>query len=260
MSEKITHRKIKPGKTIIKISKDFYEKREWAENNLVCGLDEVGRGCLAGPLVVAAVILNPNNRLQLLKDSKTLTREELQKVAPRILANSRYAYGIVNHHEIDRFNIWNATLIAMRRALLNLLAVCPKLPSVILIDAMPVSLKNTAYDNIEINYFPKGESLSRSIAAASIIAKVKRDNLMGIYDTILPGYKFGKHKGYGTPEHKNMLEKNGKSILHRQTFLRKFDYLLDKPDHDLGTNISENILGNNILGNNEQQKIFCRDY
>jgi len=220
----IAHRK---GR-YIKIPKNFFENREWAKNELICGIDEVGRGCLAGPLVVAAVILFPNSRLKMLKDSKILTQEELISIAPRIIENSWFSYGIINNTDIDKFNIWNATLIAMRQAIMNLFATCPKLPSTILVDALPVNLTNTIYKDIEIQYFAKGESLSKSIAAASIIAKVKRDSLMGLYDYPIPKYSFSKHKGYGTTIHKESLSLNGSSILHRKSYLKKFDYLFEQ--------------------------------
>lgn len=224
MINKVTYR----NNTKLRFSKDFFEQREWQKGDLVCGIDEVGRGCLAGPLVVAAVILYADNRLKSLKDSKILPKDELLKIYPRIIKNSWHSFAIVNNKDIDQFNIYQATLIAMRQAVLSLLATCPQLPKVIIIDAMPLCLKNTAYEHIEIQYFPKGESISRSIAAASIIAKVKRDNLMAEYDKIIPGYDFSLHKGYGTKIHQNALFVNGDSILHRQSFLKKFSHLLEK--------------------------------
>lgn len=227
---KVTHRKIslKIGDSKIILTKDFFEKREWPKNQLVCGLDEVGRGCLAGPLVVASVILHPHNKLKLLKDSKILTKNELLNVYSRIIKNSWFSFGIVNNLDIDKFNIWNATLIAMRKSIMNLFSICPQLPSVILIDAMPVSLFNSNYENIEIYNFPNGENFSRSIAAASIIAKVKRDSLMSMYDNHLPGYNFNRHKGYATKEHRKYLYQNGKSILHRESFLNNFNNQLNE--------------------------------
>lgn len=207
----------------MRVPKDFFEKKHWANNQLVCGLDEVGRGCLAGPLVVAAVILFPNNRLKLLKDSKVLTKEELQSVYPRILANCWYGFGILNNHEIDKFNIYQATLIAMRQAIMNLFVTCPKLPSTILVDALPLTLNDTCYKDIEIHSFYRCESLSRTVAAASILAKVKRDYLMTLLDVAIPGYEFAKHKGYGTKLHLDTLQQNGSSILHRKTFLKNFN-------------------------------------
>lgn len=242
MDKKVSHRIFLPSKRAkISISKDFYEKREWDQGNLVCGIDEVGRGCLAGPVVVAAVILRPNNRLKLLKDSKTLSKEELLAVSPRIIENSWYSFGIVNNYDIDDFNIYQATRIAMKQALLNLLATSPK-PSVVLVDAMPLSLMDSSYESIEIHSFPRAESLSRSVAAASIIAKVKRDSLMAMYDNIIPNYQFGKHKGYATKEHQDALSLNGKSILHRETFLKKFGHLfINELNNDEQINMFDNI-------------------
>jgi len=243
MNKKVTFRKNIHKKKKFKkyMQKDFFEKQEWGKNQLVCGVDEVGRGCLAGPLVVAAVILYPNNRLKLLKDSKVLTREELLKVYPRIISNSWYSFGIINNIDIDKFNIWRSTLLAMRQAIMNLFAICPKLPTLILSDNMPISLENTHFKDIEIQYFPEGESISRSIAAASIIAKVKRDSLMQMYDEYLPGYEFGKHKGYGTKDHQNALSKNGQSILHRESFLKKFKHLFNKEFDFTQINLFEQI-------------------
>jgi ribonuclease HII len=232
-------------------SKDFFEHREWQNGDLVCGIDEVGRGCLAGPLVVAAVILFADNRLKSLKDSKILTKEELQTISPRIIKNSWYSFAIVDNNDIDQFNIYNATLIAMRQAVMNLFATCPRLPKTILIDALPLTLKNTAYEAIEIHNFTRGESLSRSIAAASIIAKVKRDDLMAKYDAVLPGYSFSQHKGYGTKIHQSALSSLGESILHRQSFLKKFSHLLapEGPNYEPSSNKPVT---------DKQQSIFCR--
>lgn len=275
MIKNVTYR----NKAQSKPTKDFFEHREWQNGDLVCGIDEVGRGCLAGPLVVAAVILFADNRLKSLKDSKILTKEELQKVSPRIIKNSWHSFAIVSNNDIDQFNIYNATLIAMRQAILNLFATCPQLPKTILVDALPLTLKNTAYEGIEIHNFNKGESLSRSIAAASIIAKVKRDNIMAQYDAILPGYNFGQHKGYGTKIHQEALSLYGDSILHRQSFLKKFSHLIeasegsilrqasdfamattDRQDDRDFNNSNEHKLSKvlNDKPRDKQQSIFCR--
>jgi len=189
-----------------------------------------------------------DNRLKSLKDSKILTKEELLKISPRILKNSWHSFAMVDNNDIDKFNIYQATLVAMRQAVLNLLATCPKLPKTILVDALPLNLKNTAYEGIEIYNFPKGESLSRSIAAASIIAKVKRDDLMAKYDAVVPGYSFGQHKGYGTKIHQNALSNLGDSILHRQSYLKKFSHLF------IESNTHESTSDTSSL----QQSIFCR--
>jgi len=123
MIDNVTYR----NKPKFRPSKDFFEHRDWKNGDLVCGIDEVGRGCLAGPLVVAAVILFADNRLKSLKDSKILTKEELLKISPRILKNSWHSFAMVDNNDIDKFNIYQATLVAMRQAVLNLLATCPKL-------------------------------------------------------------------------------------------------------------------------------------
>jgi len=206
------------------IKKDFYESEAWVRGNVVCGLDEVGRGCLSGPLVVAAVILLPTCPLDDLKDSKIMSQKELQSTASIILKNSLFSYAIASNSYIDKHNILNATILAMRKAVLNLFSISKIKPNIILVDAIPLSLKNTDFENIEIQSFAKGESLSSSIAAASIIAKVKRDNLMEKYERIIPNYNLSEHKGYGTQIHKNALLSKGESILHRKTFLKNFTF------------------------------------
>ena len=201
--------------------KNFYETAAWAKNEQICGIDEVGRGCLAGPLVTSAVILPPLKHHELLKDSKTLTQRELLQVYAWITKNCKYSVGIVSNTTIDKFNIWQSTLIAMKKAVLHLLAASSKKPCAILVDAMPLKLSRTAYSNIPVYNFPKGESKSTSIAAASIVAKVERDRIMGKLDTLFPGYQFRHHKGYGTKKHKNAIENQKQTIIHRASFLSK---------------------------------------
>jgi len=212
----------KPQKTAPNVfRKNFYEKTAWEVNNLVCGIDEVGRGCLAGPLVTAAVILPRYKHHKLLKDSKTLTQKELLQAHRWITKHCKYSLGMVSNNEVDKFNIWQSTLIAMKRAALNLLATCEQKPSAILIDAMPLRLCHTAYSNIPVHHFTKGESKSTSIAAASIVAKVERDRIMGKLDAVFPGYQLRHHKGYGTKKHRNAVEKQKHTIIHRVSFLNK---------------------------------------
>lgn len=205
------------------ICKDFYEKRAWAKGQLVCGIDEVGRGCLAGPVVICAAILPVNCRINNLKDSKGLSAEVREGVAAKLASSAWYAFGILDQSEIDNLNIWHATLRGMRRAALNLFSTCPKLPSTIIVDAMPLNLNDTGYRDIEIQHFPFGESLSKSIAAASILAKVKRDDMMRRLEGVMPGYGLSQNKGYGTPKHQEALKHNGQSLLHRQNFLKKLE-------------------------------------
>lgn len=219
-------------------SKNFYEKRAWQVKELVCGIDEVGRGCLAGPVVAAAVILYPNSKHKWLKDSKLLEKDELIKAYDWIIKNSWYSVCPVSHVEIDKVNIWNATLMAMRQASLNLFFSSKQVPSVVLVDAMPVSFNKTAYESVEIQYFIEGERHSTSIAAASIVAKVTRDRMMAVYDTIFPAYKFAQHKGYSTKLHQDSIRSAGRSIIHRDSFLKKFE-------------LKEN------QANEEQKSLFC---
>lgn len=218
--------------SIPKLTKNVFEKSAWLQGSLVCGIDEVGRGCLAGPLVTAAVIIPAHKTFPLLKDSKTLTPEEREKAARWILKHCWYGYGMVHNRLIDERNIWQATLTAMKRALVQLLATCPHLPTSILVDAMPLSLLDTSYRDIPVYYFPKGEDFSTSIAAASIIAKVKRDAIMQTLDPLFPAYALGQHKGYGTKQHYRALQTTEHSIIHRKTFLACPSPSRTESDHD----------------------------
>jgi len=200
--------------------KNFFEKTAWDKQKVVCGIDEVGRGCLAGPLVTAAVILPINKTSQLLKDSKLLNEQERLKANKWIMKHCWHGLGIVHNRLIDQHNIWQATLIAMKKALINLLATCPHLPAAVLVDAMPLNLFDTSYKAIPVHYFPKGERKSSSIAAASIVAKVRRDYIMRQFDPIFPGYKLTSHKGYGTKKHKAALKELNYSLIHRINFLK----------------------------------------
>ena len=205
-----------------KIIHNFHEQKAWSSNRLTCGVDEVGRGCLAGPVVVSSVILFPNKKSHLLKDSKELSKGQLNRAYSWIINNCWYSYSVINNRIVDKKNIYKTTLCAMKRATLQLLASSRKQPQTILVDAMPLSLANTPYDNIEIKYFPFGESVSSSIAAASIIAKVKRDKIMKKLDMVFPGYALELHKGYQTNKHINALDIYGSSIIHRNTYLKNY--------------------------------------
>ena len=202
-----------------KIKKDFFDKSAWAQGQFVIGVDEVGRGCLAGPVVTAAVMLK-GKKSHCLKDSKILTKAQREQAAVWIKKNSWYNIGIASHHIIDERNIYHATLAAMRKALFHLLLKTAE-PAHILIDAMPVTLHNTPFSHIPIRHAPFGESWSSSIAAASIIAKVYRDALMEQMHTIIPGYQLAEHKGYATKEHRQAVTELGGSIIHRESFIRE---------------------------------------
>lgn len=179
------------------------------------GIDEAGRGPLAGPVVAACCILDPSKRILGIDDSKKLTparREALFEIL--ILESLDYCICEVDAEEIDRINILNATKKAMKMAVDGL-----KIrPDILLVDA--VDLKGTG---IPVHPIIKGDTLSLSIAAASILAKVHRDRKMEEFDRIYPQYGFARHKGYGTPEHYAALRLHGLSDLHRRSFTRNLE-------------------------------------
>lgn len=211
-----------------RFNKNFFEQTSWAQNQVICGIDEVGRGCLAGPVVTAAAILKPHKKSPLLKDSKLLDQEGLKKGYKWAIKYSWYAWSIVSHRDIDHYNIYYATLRAMKRNLMQLLATCPIKPNQILIDTMPLSLEKTAYADIDVVHFPFGERKSSSIAAASIIAKVTRDEIMRRMDRSFPVYQFAKHKGYSTKIHQDAIKAHGHSLVHRMRFLGPKGWLVDQ--------------------------------
>ena len=181
---------------------------------LICGVDEAGRGPLAGPVCAAAVILPPNLEIPGLNDSKKLSDKKRRELYPVIMEKA-IAYGIafVDHKEIDEINILQATFLAMERAI-NQLSVKPELA---LIDG------NRAKDfGIPVETVVHGDSLSASIAAASVLAKVTRDDYMLKMAEEYPGYDFEIHKGYGTKAHYAALSELGASPIHRMSFLKKF--------------------------------------
>ncbi len=211
---------MKKRKKYKKIPKDYYEKLAWNEKRLIIGVDEVGRGCTAGPVVAGATILNFKKSPSLLKDSKILTLDQRLKAYAWLSKNSWSAVGIVRADIIDSINIYWASMLAMRQAVLNVIALCPYQPTEIVIDAMPLKLDDTVYKDIPIHHFPFGESQSSSIAGASIWAKITRDRLMEKMNGVFPGYRLDKHKGYNTPEHKKYLRAHGYTIAHRLRFLQ----------------------------------------
>lgn len=181
---------------------------------VICGVDEAGRGPLAGPVCAAAVILPEHLEIPGLNDSKKLTDKKRRELFPIIKEQAiAYGIGLASHQEIDEINILQATYLAMERAL-EQLRVKPELA---LIDG------NRAKDfGIPVETVVKGDSLSASIAAASILAKVTRDDLMLELAREYPGYGFEVHKGYGTKAHYEALREKGPCAIHRMTFLKKF--------------------------------------
>ena len=181
---------------------------------VVCGVDEAGRGPLAGPVCAAAVILPPHIDIPGLNDSKKLSDKKRRELYP-IIKDKALAYGIAfaDHKEIDEINILQATYLAMERAIAQLAVK----PDIALIDG------NRAKDfGLPVQTVIHGDSLSASIAAASVLAKVTRDDLMLEMAETYPGYGFEIHKGYGTKAHYTALEAMGACEIHRMTFLKKF--------------------------------------
>jgi ribonuclease HII len=188
-----------------------YERAAWRSGlKQVAGVDEAGRGPLAGPVVAAAVILDPERRIKGLQDSKLLTPATRERLFAQIQEHARgIGTGIVDPQTIDRVNILEATRLAMYEALGKL---TPR-SDLVLIDALRLSALTCPQKALI-----RGDSRSASIAAASIVAKVTRDRLMLEADLRFPEYGFGRHKGYPTPEHLAALRKHGPCPIHRRTF------------------------------------------
>lgn len=217
--EKLTKKRITELKRALKLEFEkervemlcVYEK-EYSAYNYICGIDEAGRGPLAGPVVAGAVILPKDSRILYINDSKKLSekkREELFEVIKKEAVS--YSTGIVSPERIDEINILQATYEAMRMAIAGLNVK----PDILLNDAVTIP-------DIDIEQIPiiKGDAKSISIGAASIIAKVTRDHIMYEYDKQYPEYGFAKHKGYGTAQHTQAIREYGACPIHRKTFLK----------------------------------------
>ena len=196
-----------------KIEEDIYDKRE--NFKYICGIDEAGRGPLAGPVVVASVIMPRNSMIEGVNDSKKVSEKKREKLYDLILDEAiSYGIGIIDQNEIDEINILNATKKGLTKSI-NELKVKPDL---ILVDALThIDTNGIPYESII-----KGDAKSYSIAAASIIAKVTRDRIMREWDKIYPQYGFGKHKGYGTSAHISSIKEYGLCPLHRKSFTTHF--------------------------------------
>ena len=191
------------------------EEEVYAEGyTVICGVDEAGRGPLAGPVCAAAVILPRSHQIPGLNDSKKLTDKKRRELFPLIKEQAiAYGIGMASHEEIDEINILQATYLAMERAIAQLEGKA----DMALIDG------NRAKDfGMAVRTVVKGDSLSANIAAASVLAKVTRDDLMVEMAKEYPGYGFEVHKGYGTKAHYEALRNMGPCAIHRMTFLKKF--------------------------------------
>ena len=190
------------------IKKEIYEKYD-----LIAGIDEVGRGPLAGPVVTCAVIMKKDSHIEGVTDSKKLSRKKMLDLKEKILADAiSVSYGFANSKKIDEINIRQATLGAMKDALDHL----EVRPDIVLIDAERIDT-----DLPQLNIV-KGDLNEYAISCASILAKVRRDDIMIKFSKIYPGYGFETNFGYGTKAHYAGLEKYGETPIHRQSFLRKF--------------------------------------
>jgi ribonuclease HII len=206
---------------------DFYEQDAWSQNRLVCGIDEAGRGCFAGPVVVAAAVLKPGATHKLLKDSKVLSEPQREEAFAWVIEHAQFAVSVGTPEDIEQYNILQATKRNMVQSFINLMeqekTLLPQL-KFLLIDAVNLTLPSQYHPaTMQLDAFPYGESRSISIAAASIVAKVTRDRLMHQLHTLFPAFGFDAHKGYGTPLHQARLTTFGKSIVHRPSFLKKFE-------------------------------------
>ena len=189
-------------------------EHKYSTYSLICGIDESGRGPLAGPVVAGAVILPKDCEILYLNDSKKLSPAKREALYEEIMEKAEaVGVGMASPARIDEINILQATYEAMREAVYNL-GVTPEL---LLNDA--VTIPDVSIPQVPII---KGDAKSVSIAAASIIAKVTRDRLMVQYDEILPGYGFARHKGYGSKDHIEAIRRLGPTPIHRQTFIKNF--------------------------------------
>ncbi len=189
-------------------------EREYAGWGAVCGIDEAGRGPLAGPVVAGAVILPKDEKILYVNDSKKLSEKKREMLYDEIMSRAlAVGVGVVGPERIDEINILQATYEAMRMAVAQLTVP----PDILLNDAVTIP-------DLPIRQVPivKGDAKSVSIAAASIIAKVTRDRLMREYDQIFPEYDFASNKGYGTRSHIEALKALGPAPVHRRTFIRHF--------------------------------------
>lgn len=197
------------------LKKDEEKLYEIEKIRYIAGIDEAGRGPLAGPVVVGIVILPKDSMIEGVNDSKKVSEKKREKVYEDIIAEAiDWSVGIVDQNEIDEINILNATKKALTMAIENLKVK----PDLILVDALEkIDTKGIPYKSII-----KGDAKEYSIAAASIIAKVTRDRIMKQWDEIYPQYGFAGHKGYGTAKHIQAIKEYGPCILHRKSFIKNF--------------------------------------
>lgn len=209
MKEKEEERLIK----LKHMEKEIYENNNKIQ--LICGVDEAGRGPLAGPVVVACCMMPKDSMIEGINDSKKVSEKKREIIYEKIIEEAiAYGVGIIDQKEIDHINILNATKVGVTRALQDM----AEKPDLILIDALE------KLDTLGVPYksIIKGDEIAYSISAASIIAKVTRDRIMRQWDQIYPEYGFERHKGYGTAYHIQAIKEYGLCPIHRKSFTKKF--------------------------------------
>lgn len=197
-----------------------YEENLYNEGlKYICGIDEAGRGPLAGPVVVGAVVMPRESKLEFMNDSKKVTEKRRELLYDEICETAlAYGIGIISQEEIDELNILNATKKGLHLALGQVIEKLNAKPDIVIVDA----LKDIDTFGITYQSIIKGDATCYSISAASILAKVTRDRIMAQWDEIYPEYGFINHKGYGTAKHIEAIKKYGPCPLHRKTFIKHF--------------------------------------
>lgn len=214
MARKLSEEKLQAERERLELMKEYEYEYTYMACESICGIDEAGRGPLAGPVVAGAVVLPKDCEILFLNDSKKLSEKRREELFLEIQEKAvTWSVGIVGPDVIDEINILQATYQAMRQAVAGLSLT----PDILLNDAVTIP-------GIEIMQVPivKGDAKSVSIAAASVLAKVTRDRMMVEYDTLFPEYGFAKHKGYGTAAHIAALKSVGSCPIHRRSFIKNF--------------------------------------
>ena len=188
-------------------------------NTLICGIDEAGRGPLAGPVAVGAVVMKPDSMIEWVNDSKKVTEKRREILYDKIIADSlAWSVQLVPEKTIDEINILEATKYGLNLAIKDIINQLKKKPDIIIVDALrEINTENIPYESII-----KGDATCYSISCASILAKVTRDRIMRQWDEVYPEYGFAKNKGYGTKRHIDAIKKYGPCLIHRKTFITHF--------------------------------------
>ena len=197
------------------IEKEYYSRNI----EYIAGIDEAGRGPLAGPVVVASVIMPKDSMIEGVNDSKKVSEKKREKLYDLILEEAiSYGIGIIYQDEIDEINILQATKEGLTLAIQDILSQVDEKPSLVIVDALrEINTMGIPYESII-----KGDATCYSISCASILAKVTRDRIMDEWDKVYPEYGFAKHKGYGTKMHIEAIQKYGPCPIHRKTFIKHF--------------------------------------